>query len=119
MGEEGVKPSVYFDGGCPLCRREIQAYQRADGADAYAWVDASQCSPEQLGDGLRRPEALAVLHVRQADGRLLLGVDAFIAIWQGLPQWRWLARVAGLPGVKSALKIGYALFLRLRPLWRR
>ena len=113
------RPCVYYDGGCPLCRAEIAAYQRAPGGESIRWVDAHGCEPAELGPGLERREALARLHVRRADGALVEGAAAFVAIWAALPRWRWLARVARLPGVLPALELGYSGFLRVRPLWRR
>jgi predicted DCC family thiol-disulfide oxidoreductase YuxK len=113
------KPQVYYDGGCPLCRAEIAAYQRTEGGDGLCWVNADGCAPAELGEGLDRPAALARLHVRRADGTLLQGAAAFAEIWATLPRWRWLARLARLPVVLPALDLSYTLFLRLRPLWRR
>ena len=109
---------VYYDGGCPLCRAEIATYRRTEGGDAVRWVDAHACAPAELGPGLQRPSALARLHVRRADGTLLHGAAAFAEIWAALPRWRWLARVARVPGVLPLLELGYRGFLRVRPLWR-
>jgi demethoxyubiquinone hydroxylase (CLK1/Coq7/Cat5 family) len=112
--------TVYFDGACPLCRREIAHYRRQHGAASIAWVDASACDQADLGSDLSRETALARLHVRQADGSLVSGVGAFAAIWSRLPSYSTLARIAASrPLVISALDIAYAGFLRLRPLWRR
>lgn len=36
-----------------------------------------------------------------------------------LPRWVWLARLARLPGVLPVLDVAYAVFLQIRPLWRR
>ena len=112
------KLCVYYDGACPLCRAEIATYQRAAGGDGLHWVDAHGCGVVELGAGLERPAALARLHVRRADGTLLQGAAAFAEVWSALPGWRWLARVARLPGVLPLLELGYTGFLRLRPLWR-
>ncbi len=109
---------VYYDGGCPLCRAEIATYQRTEGGDAVQWVDAHGCAPAELGPDLQRPDALARLHVRRADGTLLHGAAAFAEIWASLPRWRWLARLARLPGLLPVLELGYRAFLRVRPLWR-
>ena len=35
-----VRPMVFYDGGCPLCRREIAHYRRIDSAERLRWVDA-------------------------------------------------------------------------------
>lgn len=112
------KASVYYDGGCPLCRAEIASYQKAEGGEALHWIDAQGCGPSELGAGLDRPVALARLHVRRADGTLLQGAAAFVEIWAALPRWRWLAKMARLPGLLPLLDLGYSGFLRLRPLWR-
>ena len=40
-------PVVFFDGGCPLCRREIAHYRRIDTAQRLCWVDAAS-EPEAL-----------------------------------------------------------------------
>jgi len=110
--------TVYYDGACPLCAREIAAYRRQPGAEACAWVDAAQCADEDLGPGLTRPEALARLHVRQADGRLLSGARGFIALWRALPGTAWLARLVDRGPLPALLEIGYRGFLRVRRAWR-
>ena len=112
------KPSVYYDGGCPLCRAEIATYQQAKGGDSLCWVDATVCGVTELGSDLDRSNALAKLHVRRADGTLLKGAAAFAEIWSVLPRWRWLARLARLPIVLPLLDLAYIVFLRVRPLWR-
>lgn len=110
---------VYFDGGCPICRAEVAAYRRTPGGERLNWVDVHACPSEALGEGLSREAALRRMHVRRADGRLVDGAAAFVEIWTLLPKWAWLARLARLPGVTALLEIGYSVFLRIRPLWRR
>lgn len=113
------RPTLYYDGACPVCSREIAMYRRQAGAEAVGWVDVSRCDTEALGPGLTREAALARLHLRQPDGRLVSGAAAFTGLWQQLPRWqrwgRWLGRGPAL----WLLEAGYRTFLRLRPLWRR
>ena len=111
-------PCVYFDGGCPLCSREIAAYRAARGGDQLNWVDAQDCPEPELGPALNRQAALARLHVRLPDGTLLSGAAAFVAIWQRLPAFRGLAWIARVPGALFLMEAGYRGFLRIRRLWR-
>ncbi len=111
--------SVYFDGGCPLCRAEIAAYQRLQGADRLRWLNLESCSADELGPGLDRQAALKRMHVRRPDGQLIDGAAAFVEIWSVLPAWAWLARTARIPGMVAVMEVGYRMFLALRPLWRK
>lgn len=113
-----VVETVYFDGGCPLCRREIDWYRARTPLTPIEWVDVSQsvCDPAK---DLCRTEALRVFHVRCSDGRLVRGARAFALLWQRFPGFRRFGMVAALPGVHQSLGAAYALFLRVRPLWRR
>ncbi len=110
---------VYFDGACPLCRREIAHYRGQEGAADIVWVDAANCDSAALGIDLGRDAALARLHARSADGSLVSGVAAFAMIWSRLPAYRWLAPLVSSRPVLSVLDVAYSAFLRLRPLWRR
>ncbi|MFY0010899.1 DCC1-like thiol-disulfide oxidoreductase family protein, partial [Acinetobacter baumannii] len=69
-----------------------------------------------LPPGLGQDAALARFHVLDADGRLRSGAEGFVALWRQLPGWRWLARLAALPGVMTLLEYGYRLFLPRRPM---
>lgn len=124
-GDNDAKPdtrgdalTVLYDGACPLCRREISLYRRLQAATAVHYCDVSRPGGP-LPPGRSRRELLARFHVLCADGRVLDGAPAFIALWSVLPGWRWLARLARLPGVPWLLERGYRGFLRLRPRLQR
>lgn len=110
--------TVYYDSACPVCRREIAHYRRRRGAGSVAWVDAATCDEAALGPGLDRARALARFHVRDADGVLVSGPLAFVAIWRRLPAFAWLAPVASWRPVLALLEAAYAVFLRARRRWR-
>jgi predicted DCC family thiol-disulfide oxidoreductase YuxK len=110
--------TVYYDGDCPLCRMEIAHYQKQEGAERIAFVDAAQ-APEKLAEDLTRKDALARFHVRDANGALVSGAAAFARIWRVLPRWRWAARLASLPGILWVMERAYRAFLPLRPFMAR
>lgn len=111
--------TLYYDGGCPVCTREIGFYQRRRGADRIHWVNLAQCEDGELGTDLSREAAYSRLQARLPDGRLVSGARAFAALWQNLPAFRLAGRIAALPGIVQALEWGYRGFLRVRRLWRR
>ena len=114
-----AKPTVYFDGGCPVCSREIALYQRQPGAEAVAWVDVTRCDATALGEGLSREAAMARLHLRRADGSLVSGAAAFTSMWSALPRWATLGRLLSHRPTLWLLEAGYRFFLLLRRGWRK
>lgn len=114
MSSEPPKSTIYFDGSCPLCQAEIGYYRRTDRAGALCFVDVSKPAAA-TPTGVTQRQAMGRFHVRASDGRVLSGAAAFVEVWSRLPQWRWAARAAALPGVLSTLELGYRLFLPVRP----
>ncbi|MBC7942812.1 MAG: DUF393 domain-containing protein, partial [Chitinophagaceae bacterium] len=110
--------TVYYDGACPVCSREIAAYRRQAGAANCAWIDASSCPEPALGTGLLRRDALTRFHVRRADGELIVGMRAFALLWRELPRMAWAGRLASKGPVPALLEAAYRVFLAVRPLWR-
>lgn len=123
-GREGGDDTltVLYDGACPLCSREIAHYRAlaGQGREPAALVFHDVSAPAAtLPGGPTRDELLRRFHVQQADGRMLSGAAAFVALWARLPGWRWLATAARLPGVTMALEAAYRAFLPLRPALQR
>lgn len=117
--QDSAPCTVYFDGMCPVCSREILAYRQLRGADTINWVDASRCDLAELSAGLDRAYALQRLHVQTANGTLLSGAAAFVEIWKHLPALAWVARLCSNRYVLSVLDFAYGRFLVLRRLWRK
>jgi len=112
---KNYKLIVYYDGLCRICHREIMHYLRLSGSERIDWQDISEASFDAAGVGLDPVAVTKNFHARTCDGRLLVGVEAFIAIWELLPRYGWLARLAARRPVNYLLKIGYRLFVRIRP----
>lgn len=106
--------TVLYDGSCPLCRREVGVYQGLQPRQPIAWQDVSATHAQLPGDG-QRQTYMARFHVQQADGTVLSGAAAFVALWAILPGWRWLARLAALPGITPCMEWLYCRFLVVRP----
>ena len=111
--------TVYFDGACPVCSREIALYRRQDGASGIDWVDVTACPAATLGSDLSREQALARLHVRTPDGQLRSGARAFTTLWRSIPRTAFLGRLLDHRPVLAILEVGYRVLLVVRRSWRR
>lgn len=106
--------TIYFDGSCPVCAAEIGYYASRDGGNRLDFVDVSKQDPK-LAPGLTRDAAMRRFHVRRSDGVMVSGAPAFVAVWETLPGWRWLALAARIPGAIWVLERAYRAFLLVRP----
>lgn len=109
------KTTVLFDGACHLCSREIEHYRRLDRAARLQLIDIAAPHFDAAAHGMDPAAVHKHLHVRRIDGSWAIGVDAFIAIWETLPRYRWAARWAARAPVKAVLRLGYAGFAKVRP----
>ena len=109
------KLTVFYDGACPLCDREISFYRGRRGSEDLSWVDVSVTSDADVAPGLSKNQALARFHVMQADGTLVSGGRAFAELWAALPGFRPWGRLLRNRPLAWILNPAYDLFLRLRP----
>ncbi|MFN3769496.1 MAG: thiol-disulfide oxidoreductase DCC family protein [Ectopseudomonas guguanensis] len=106
--------TLYFDGDCPLCAREIRLLRRHATPQRLLFVDISTEYFDPAPLGLSLAEMQARLHARWADGEWLLGLDASLWSWQAAGLGRWVAPLRWRP-LRPLLEWGYRLFCRLRP----
>lgn len=102
--------TVFYDGGCPACSREIDLYRRRETAGRVAWVDLWRAGDALHAHGIAFDEAMRFLHAVDADGARHVGVDAFIEIWRRIPGFGAAAFAVGLPGVRTLAGAAYRAF---------
>jgi len=100
--------TVVYDGSCPVCRHEIDAYRRSAAASGIAmdWCDISQRDVPAAAGGITADDAARRLHVI-SDGKVHAGVDAFEALWSRLPALRALAHLLRWPLVRPIAHVVY------------
>ena len=109
------KTTVFYDGACPLCEREISFYRRRRGADNVIWIDVSLSEDDQIAPGLTRDQALARFHVINGEGKPVSGGEAFACLWTALPNFRRLGKIFQARPLLWILDQAYDLFLKIRP----
>jgi predicted DCC family thiol-disulfide oxidoreductase YuxK len=112
--------TVYYDGLCPLCGREVALYRRLVAPGTVVWRDLAGDPRVLRYEPFGMDAALALLHVRDADGALHVGLPAHLVLWERLPALRGLAR--GLRRCAFARRVFerfYLAFTARRPGLRR
>jgi predicted DCC family thiol-disulfide oxidoreductase YuxK len=119
----GRQLTVYYNTKCPVCNTGID-WQR------HRLVRAARAGIIEFRDINLEPDALACfgagledvrrrLHAVDVDGRLQVGADCAIAIWQLAPGDAWLARLVGLPPIRAVARLVYDRFADLLYAWNR
>src|SRR5262249_12657363 len=106
--------TLFYDGLCPLCSREIEHYRRHLAGTPADFVDITAAEFNAAAHGLDPQAVHRVMHVKVGD-ELRTGVAAFAAIWAAIPRYRWLARLARNPVGHGLMHLGYRAFARVRP----
>ncbi|MBK1722615.1 thiol-disulfide oxidoreductase DCC family protein [Thiocystis violacea] len=104
---------VLYDGGCPLCRREIALYQRLRPRRPLVWIDIHADAGAPGRFGISREAAMARFHVLDGE-QIHTGAAAFLLLWSAMPGWRHLARLVQALRLDGVLERGYVWFARRR-----
>ncbi|MEL7450414.1 MAG: DUF393 domain-containing protein [Pseudomonadota bacterium] len=104
---KALRPAVLFDGGCPLCRREIAHYRKLRAAQGVEWVDITATEELESRFGVSAEAAMARFHVRDTEGEWQTGAAGFVELWSHLGPYRWLGRIVTGLRLVPLLEWGY------------
>ncbi|QDT54049.1 hypothetical protein Pan44_20760 [Caulifigura coniformis] len=104
---------VFYDGGCPLCRREIDMLRRRNRRQRIRFTDIDAETFDPAAVGKTMDELMAEIHGRLPDGSVISGVEVFRRLYSAVGL-RWLVAPTRLPGIAALLNVGYRLFARNR-----
>lgn len=106
--------TVFFDGKCGLCSKEINYYRKIAPDGIFIWQDITKSADDLKASGISLSQGLRLLHAKDIDGKFYVGVDAFILIWKQLKRWRLLAIFVSLPIIKQIINFAYKIFANWR-----
>jgi len=112
--------TLLYDGGCPLCVREVDFLRRKDQQEVMQFVDinATDYCPESWS-GITYRQAMARIHAIDADGKVLKDVAVFRAAYR-LIGLGWIYAPTTWPVVRPIVDWFYSLWARYRlPITRR
>jgi predicted DCC family thiol-disulfide oxidoreductase YuxK len=105
--------TLYHDGHCPLCQREVAWLARHPRRECVTLVDiqAPDFDAEALGKTFEA--MMGKLHLADAKGHWFIGMDASRALYAVLG-YRRLVWLSALPGLAGLMDAGYRWFARRR-----
>ncbi|WP_108447208.1 thiol-disulfide oxidoreductase DCC family protein [Halomonas denitrificans] len=107
---------VYYDGICPVCRRDRARFERwaGEAGRQVAWCDVTEHQETLRQKGIDPRAALLSLHVEEEGGRIEEGIDAYVLLMHRVPRLKPLAWLISLPGLKPLLRRWYDRWVRER-----
>ncbi len=117
-GATGACNTLYYDGQCPLCIREINVLSRLnDGSLNLVDIHDDRLTGDSHNADDRgvpaREEMLTVLHLKDASGQWLRGADATVRAWQATP-YGPIFRILRWPLIRTGVDLVYGKW----SLWR-
>lgn len=108
-----VEIEVFFDGGCPLCFREISFLKHRDrqGRIKFTDIDASDFSPESYGKTY--DELMAKVYGRLPDGTWITGIEVFRRLYSTVG-FGPVVVLTRLPVISQIMDLGYCIFAKNR-----
>ena len=101
-----MKPKVYFNEKCSICKIEINHYQKK--CDSIEWLDINTNNNYTNEIKKNRNQLLRRIHLKHND-KILIGIDAFIFIWSKIPKYKILSKLLKLPIIYQFSFIGYEI----------
>lgn len=106
--------TLYFDGHCPLCAREIKLLSTRAAPDRLLFVDIRDEAFDAKSLGFTLVQMESSLHARFDDGTWVTGLDATLCSWRAAGLGIWAAPLSWRL-TRPFLNLGYRLFCRWRP----
>ncbi|MBA1230672.1 DUF393 domain-containing protein [Pseudomonas viridiflava] len=106
--------TLYFDGECPLCAREVNVLRARAAPHRLHFVDISDEAFDPVAVGYTLEQMESALHARFDDGTWVTGLDATLWSWRAAGLGVWAAPLSW-PAFRPLLNVAYRLFCRWRP----
>lgn len=115
--KESVK--VYYNSACPVCKAGIESQKDKMAGCPIEWKDVHANTQLVTEIHSEIEQVRERLHVVDEHGKIHIGFDAFLVIWQHFPHEKWKAAVLGLPIIRQLGRIIYNLFAAALYKWNR
>ena len=110
---DAVKLTIFFDGGCPLCKREVDFLNSRNqmGYLKFIDIDSSDFSFDKYG--ITYKQAMERIHALNSDGSIIKDVEVFQVAYS-LIGLGWIYAPTKLPIIDKFISLIYEVWARYR-----
>ena len=108
-----VKLTIFFDGGCPLCKREVDFMnsRNQEGYLKFIDINSSDFSFEKYG--ITYKQAMMRIHALESDGSIIRDINVFQKAY-GFIGLGWIYYPTKLPIINKFIDSIYAIWAKYR-----
>jgi|TARA_A100001011_G_scaffold275_1_gene358 predicted DCC family thiol-disulfide oxidoreductase YuxK len=108
------KLTIFFDGGCPLCKREVDFLQSKNQEGALSFIDINTSDfSSDLKYGITYKQAMDRIHAMKSDGSVIKDIKVFQEAYS-LIGLGWIYAPTKLPILDKFIEFIYGLWAKYR-----
>ena len=109
-----VKLTILFDGGCPLCKREVEFLQSRNKKEYLKFIDINRSDfSSDLKFGITYKKAMERIHALKSDGSIIKDIKVFQEAYD-LIGLGWIYAPTKLPIFNKLFELIYGVWAKYR-----
>ena len=109
-----VKLTIFFDGGCPLCKREVDFLQSRNQKGYLRFIDINRSDfSSDLKFGITYKKAMERIHALKSDGSIIKDIKVFQEAYD-LIGLGWIYAPTKLPIFNKLFELIYGVWAKYR-----
>lgn len=105
--------TLFYDGACPLCLREVNFLRRRDRNGKIAFLDIAAPEFRAEEHGFTYAALMERIYARLPDGSVITGVEVFRQLYARVG-FGWLVPVTRIVGIRHLLDVFYEVWAKNR-----
>lgn len=113
MSEQNSKLTIFYDGGCPLCVKEMRHLKKLDARSKIQFENINEPDFNQRYPAVDVAKANQYLHGQTRSGEMIYGLDVTYAAWSQVGKG-WMIAPLRWPVIRWFADKAYLFFARYR-----
>jgi len=110
---------VFYDGKCPLCKKEIKRYQALisdeSGHQTIDWIDINENQEALKNECINYDDAMRLIHIKDGTGMHQVGLEGMLTLWDKISYYRVVSHlIRKFPALYPFLSKSYELLAKCR-----